>query len=56
MSANYQLDPNRFLQVQDEIRTAEADLAAARQETRTAQEAWEQVLEEARRAGVRPEL
>ena len=56
MSANYQLDPNRFLQIQDEIRTAEADLAAARQETRTAQEAWEQVLEEARRAGVRPEL
>ena len=56
MSANYRLDPNRFLQVQDEIRTAEADLAAARQETRTAQEAWEQVLKEARRAGVRPEL
>ncbi len=56
MSANYQLDPNRFLQVQDEIRIAEADLAAARQETRTAQEAWEQVLEEARRAGVRPDL
>ncbi len=56
MSANYQLDPNRFLQIQDEIRIAEADLAAARQETRTAQEAWEQVLEEARRAGVRPDL
>jgi hypothetical protein len=56
MSANYQLDPNRFLQIQDEIRVAEADLAAARQETRTAQEAWEQVLEEARRAGVRPDL
>ncbi len=56
MSANYRLDPNRFLQIQDEIRIAEADLAAARQETRTAQEAWEQVLEEARRAGVRPEL
>lgn len=55
MSANYRLDPNRFLQVQNEIRTAEGELAAARQQTRTAQEAWEQVLEEARRAGVRPE-
>ena len=28
MSASYRLDPNRFLQIQDEIRTAEADLAA----------------------------
>ncbi len=55
MSANYHLDPNRFLQVQDEIRTAQEELAAARQQTRTAQEAWEQVLEEARRAGVHPE-
>jgi hypothetical protein len=56
MSANYQLDPNRFLRIQEEIRNAEGELAAARQETRTAQQAWEQMLEEARRAGVSPAL
>jgi len=56
MSATYQLDPNHMLQVQADITAAEGDLASARQETRTAQEVWEQLLEEARRAGVRPDL
>jgi len=56
MSAAYQLDPNHMLQVQADITAAEGELASARQETRTAQEAWEQLLEEARRVGVRPDL
>jgi hypothetical protein len=52
MSPTYVLDPNRFLRIQDEIRNAQAELAGARQQTRAAQEAWDQLAEEARRAGV----
>jgi hypothetical protein len=52
MSPTYVLDPNRFLRIQEEIRNAQAELAGARQQTRAAQEAWDQLAEEARRAGV----
>src|SRR5258708_7193495 len=52
MSASYVLDPNRFLRIQEEIRNAQAELAGAREQTRAAQEASDQLAEEARRAGV----
>jgi hypothetical protein len=52
MSPSYVLDPNRFLRIQDQIRQAESELADVAQQVKAAQEAWSQLEDEARRAGV----
>jgi predicted nucleic acid-binding Zn-ribbon protein len=46
------LDPNRFLRIQEQIRQAESELADVQKQVQTAQEAWSQLEDEARRAGV----
>jgi DNA repair exonuclease SbcCD ATPase subunit len=52
MSPSYVLDPNRFLRIQEQIRQAESELADVEKQAQTAQEAWSQLEDEARRAGV----
>jgi cell division protein FtsB len=52
MSPSYVLDPNRFLRIQEQIRQAESELAAVAKEVQAAQDAWNQLEDEARRAGV----
>jgi 4-amino-4-deoxy-L-arabinose transferase-like glycosyltransferase len=52
MSPSYRLDPNRFLRIQEQIRQAESELADVQKQVQTAQEAWSQLEDEARRAGV----
>ncbi len=52
MSASYRLDPNRFLRIQEQIRNAESELPGVERQVQTAQDAWSQLEEEARRAGV----
>jgi DNA repair exonuclease SbcCD ATPase subunit len=52
MSPSYVLDPNRFLRIQEQIRQAESELADVQKQVQSAQEAWSQLEDEARRAGV----
>jgi chromosome segregation ATPase len=52
MSTSYAIDTNRQLEVQEELRGADAELNDAQAQVKQAQKDWAEFAEEARRAGV----